>query len=245
MSAWGDHVRVRRDRRAQLGALHFGREQDGHTYSVDDDIVRASAGVRDPELERSQRRGGAPYAERGAGEGANRLRAARLEIDGSPRRGRVRRTGDRPRRLRPRPDDHALLDRLQQKHGPGGPDLATGDGDGDPSRFIRGGVAEPERERAQRDRSHAQQRRARPGPRDTGADGGVPGRARDREPGDRVRGQVVGGEDRRGAHDLGGLRPRACTDQHHAGRHKRNHPPAHLPQFLAASLTQDRRRIEP
>ena len=42
------------------------------------------------------------------------------------------------------------------------------------------------------------------------------------------------------------LRPRSCPDQHQTGRHKRNHPPpAHLPQFLAASLTQDRRRIEP
>ena len=38
------------------------------------------------------------------------------------------------------------------------------------------------------------------------------------KPGDRVRGQVVGGEDGRGGHDLVRLRARGSRDQHHAGR---------------------------
>ena len=72
-----------------------------------------------------------------------------------------------------------------------------------------------------------------------------PGGTGDGEAGDRVRGQVVRGEDGRGEHDLVRLRARGSRDQHHAGRHERNDPPAHLPQSLAASLTHDRRRIEP
>ena len=34
-------------------------------------------------------------------------------------------------------------------------------------------------------------------------------------------------------HDLVRLRARGSRDQHHAGRHERNDPPAHLPQSLA------------